>query len=67
MVRGVLSDVQTLLLFASNILFLSLVSILIESSNCAFGFISLRKLFKLLSSSKSIICYLFYFWRRHEI
>ena len=66
MVRGVLSDVQTLLLFASNILFLSLVSILIESSNCAFGFISLTKLFKLLSSSKSII-YLFYFWCRYEI
>ena len=67
MVRGVLSDVQTLLLFAWNILLLSLVSILIKSSNCAFGFISLRKLFKLLSSSKSIVCYLFYFWCLYEI
>ena len=67
MVRGVLSDVQTLLLFAWNILLLSLVSILIKSSNCDFGFISLRKLFKLLSSSKSIICYLFYFWCLYEI
>lgn len=51
MVWWFLSGVQTLFLFALNILLWSSISLLIESLKYAFSFISLKKLFKSLSSS----------------
>ena len=50
MVWQFLSGALSLFLLALSILFLSLVSLLIQFLNCAFSFVSVTKLFKLLSS-----------------